>query len=152
MADLPEPNFDNISAAITTIGVEVPRIQNLQGIRFSQEILRRLETISVQVRTIQDKQRTIRNELRQINTEQRSSRNDLIRLQNSQRYALNPSTPLLPLRSLRTRRSIPNCPQTLTEVLQLSGPEARRILLELEQPVPGRVAERREAVRQQFFL
>jgi hypothetical protein len=96
--------------------------------------------------------RAILTELQSIKAELRRNSNDFIRLQNSQRFALNRQTALIPPRSLRTGIPIPNCPTTVGEIEQLSAPEARRILRELEQPVPRLVAARRDAVREQYFL
>lgn len=143
----PLPNFDNIATATATLNTELPRIGNLQGAQLNQAILDRLDTIQDRLDTFQDR-------LDSIHAELRGNSNDFIRLQNSQRLTLNPRTTLLPLKSLRTRASIANCPNTVAQIRQLARAEARHILRELRQHVPDRdrAPALREAVRKQFFL
>lgn len=88
------------------------------------------------------------------NLSNRMTRNEnrTIRLQNTQKQVSNPTTTtLIPLLDLQTGDTIPNCPTSVAEIYQLSGPEARRILQLLQVSVPHAVAERRTAVHEQFF-
>src|SRR3569833_931688 len=132
------PNFNNIAIATATLYTELPRLANLQGAQLNQAVLDRLDGIQ--------------NRLDGIQAELRRNSFVFLRLQNAQRYALNSRTTLLPLRSLRTRTSIPNCPTTVAQIRRLTRAEARRILQELELPVAGRLPTLRGVVRQLFFF
>lgn len=78
------------------------------------------------------------------------SDNHHIRAHNSQRLATNSFPRLLPLVNVDTGLEILNCPETIEQIVLLSGPEAIRILEALHANVPAGLVAQRAAVQAQF--
>ena len=109
--------------------LELSRPRNLQGIQGTQAILAAITTLG-----------------------KRMTRSDNLhrKAHNSQRLAADSRARLLPLLHLETGLDIPNCPETIEQIVLLPGPEAVRILEALRVNVPVSLAEQRAAVQAEF--
>ncbi|OBT68048.1 hypothetical protein VE03_01601 [Pseudogymnoascus sp. 23342-1-I1] len=140
----PLPDFDNISTALNTLHTKIPRLRNAEAVQQAAETRLILESIQNNIQNLALRFTTLE-------TRFTGLENSIVRIQNGQRQASFPTAPLLPLRDPQTGNVIPNCPRVVADIYTLSGAEAARILRILRIPVPQRVADRREAVRLQFF-
>jgi hypothetical protein len=123
------PDFDHIIIHGNNLVLELSRLRNLQGVRATQAILAAIASLG---------QRMTRGDNRHI------------RAHNSQRLTANSFARLLPLLDVNTGLEIPNCPETIEQIVLLPGPEAIRILEALQVNVPVGLAAQRAAVQAEF--
>ncbi|KAK3938372.1 hypothetical protein QBC46DRAFT_355934 [Diplogelasinospora grovesii] len=175
----PLPDFDNISGAFTTLGVEIPRLRNHQQLaqeirqgqqqlqqqmqqmqqsqqRFQQQMQQSQQQLQQQMQQMQQSQQQFQQQIQQqFSTFSRRLvviENTTIQIKNKQSCQANPAARLSPLLNPVTGDIIPDCPTTAAQIHKLTAAQATRLLEILQVPVPaGTVEVKKTALLQQFL-